>query len=89
MTHLCLVDADGHAPKRRKLTIPATPAAVVLDIEGTLAPLTLTKDVLFPYARAHLESHLSATWSTVETQTDVDKLAKEVRCTALLPHALN
>ncbi|KAK9801388.1 hypothetical protein WJX73_004540 [Symbiochloris irregularis] len=69
--------ANGHAPKRRKLAASPPPAAVVLDIEGTVAPLTLTKDVLFPYARAHLESHLKATWTTAETQSDVDKLAKE------------
>jgi enolase-phosphatase E1 len=35
-----------------------TPAVYLLDIEGTVAPLTLTTDVLFPYARAHVESFL-------------------------------
>jgi 2,3-diketo-5-methylthio-1-phosphopentane phosphatase len=40
----------------------STPAAKVylLDIEGTVAPLTLTTDVLFPYARAHVETFLKA-----------------------------
>lgn len=30
----------------------------LLDVEGTVAPLTLTSEVLFPYARAHFESFL-------------------------------
>jgi enolase-phosphatase E1 len=30
----------------------------LLDIEGTVAPLTLTSEVLFPYARAHFEEFL-------------------------------
>lgn len=81
LIHFYPACADGHAPKRRKLKA-RPPAAVVLDIEGTVAPLTITKEVLFPYARAHLESHLKATWTTVETQSDVAQLADEVWRTA-------
>lgn len=81
----CTSSADGHAPKRRKLTVQP-PAAVVLDIEGTVAPLALTKDVLFPYARAHLREHLASTWTTAETQSDVDQLVSEVRRLAALSH---
>jgi enolase-phosphatase E1 len=32
--------------------------AVLLDIEGTTTPLAFVVDVLFPYARTHLRSHL-------------------------------
>lgn len=36
----------------------AAPRVYLLDIEGTVAPLTLTSEVLFPYARAHFEEFL-------------------------------
>lgn len=32
--------------------------AVVLDIEGTITPISFVRDALFPFARAHLESFL-------------------------------
>jgi enolase-phosphatase E1 len=34
------------------------PKLYLLDVEGTVAPLTLTSDVLFPYAREHFEEFL-------------------------------
>ena len=34
------------------------PRLYLLDIEGTVAPLSLTSEVLFPYARAHFEQFL-------------------------------
>jgi enolase-phosphatase E1 len=34
----------------------------LLDVEGTVAPLTLTSEVLFPYARAHLAEFL---WQSI------------------------
>lgn len=38
---------------------PLTPfAAVVVDIEGTIASISFVKDVLFPYAAAHLERYI-------------------------------
>jgi enolase-phosphatase E1 len=36
----------------------AAPQLYLLDIEGTVAPLSLTSEVLFPYARAHFEEFL-------------------------------
>ena len=36
----------------------AQPRVYLLDIEGTVAPLSLTSEVLFPYARAHFEEFL-------------------------------
>ncbi|WP_290983521.1 acireductone synthase [Hyphomicrobium sp.] len=35
-------------------------AAVLLDIEGTLSPISFVQDVLFPYAKAKLRDYLSA-----------------------------
>jgi enolase-phosphatase E1 len=50
----------------------------LLDIEGTVAPLTLTTQVLFPYARAHFEQFLLQ--SEAETQLRIargeDELAE-------------
>ncbi len=39
-------------------TTPGSPRLYLLDVEGTVAPLSLTSEVLFPYARAHFESFL-------------------------------
>jgi enolase-phosphatase E1 len=36
----------------------AAPQLYLLDIEGTVAPLSLTSEALFPYARAHFEEFL-------------------------------
>src|SRR5579863_6968613 len=38
----------------------------LLDVEGTVAPLTLTTEVLFPYARAHFESFLKQNVAEIE-----------------------
>jgi len=45
-------------------TVP--PKLYLLDVEGTVAPLTLTSEVLFPYARAHFEQFLWANEAEIE-----------------------
>lgn len=52
------------------------PRAVVLDIEGTTTPISFVHDVLFPYARSGVKEHLSATFSSKETQADIEALRK-------------
>ncbi|KAK5664141.1 hypothetical protein OQA88_356 [Cercophora sp. LCS_1] len=47
----------------------ASPKVVLLDIEGTVCPISFVKDVLFPYA-------LEALSRTVQTQWDEPKFAK-------------
>jgi 2,3-diketo-5-methylthio-1-phosphopentane phosphatase len=37
--------------------------AVLLDIEGTTTPVSFVYDILFPYARTHVETFLRANWS--------------------------
>ncbi|KAH7321566.1 HAD-like domain-containing protein [Rhexocercosporidium sp. MPI-PUGE-AT-0058] len=37
---------------------------VVLDIEGTVCPISFVKDVLFPYALTSLDTHLSTSWDS-------------------------
>lgn len=52
------------------------PRAVVLDIEGTVAPITYVKDVLFPYAAARVRTHLEDTYDSRATQADVELLRR-------------
>uniref|UniRef100_A0A7S1T1M1 Probable methylthioribulose-1-phosphate dehydratase n=1 Tax=Tetraselmis chuii TaxID=63592 RepID=A0A7S1T1M1_9CHLO len=70
-------NGDHSSSKKRKLegtAAPLAPSFVVLDIEGTTSPMTYVADVLFPYAKKALRSHLEATWTTTETQDDVSAL---------------
>lgn len=53
------------------------PTAVVLDIEGTIAAISFVTDVLFPYARQRLRSHLEATYDSEETQADLQLLRQQ------------
>lgn len=71
--------AGGGAQKKAKLSHSAAPAAIVLDIEGTISPISFVADKLFPYARAHLEEHLESTFASKETLRDVALLKSEVR----------
>eukprot|EP00873_Tetraselmis_striata_P006205 jgi/Tetstr1/426469/TSEL_016770.t1 len=68
--------ANGPGKKRKLPDAPsdAAPAFVVLDIEGTTSPMTYVADVLFPYAKKALRSHLQATWDSQETRADVAAL---------------
>ncbi len=60
-------------------TIPAPPKLYLLDVEGTVAPLTLTSELLFPYARKHLADFLKQNLMTPEVQADLKLLAEENR----------
>ncbi|XP_045165593.1 enolase-phosphatase E1-like [Mercenaria mercenaria] len=48
--------------------------ALVLDIEGTIAPISFVKEKLFPYVRENLESYLSTRYDEEETQADISAL---------------
>ena len=41
------------------MTVALTAAAVVLDVEGTTAPIAFVHDVLFPYAAARLDAFVA------------------------------
>ena len=47
---------------------------VVLDIEGTTTPITFVKDVLFPFARENVRSHVVSTWADEQTRSDIAAL---------------
>ncbi|KAK9838242.1 hypothetical protein WJX84_006792 [Apatococcus fuscideae] len=70
--------AVGPAAKKRRLDGHTLPTAVVLDIEGTVLPLSFVADTLFPYAQKHLRSHLEQTWDSLETQADISLLRQQV-----------
>jgi enolase-phosphatase E1 len=55
------------------------PRLYLLDIEGTVAPLTLTSDQLFPYARTHFRAFLEQNASDPAVREDLALLAAENR----------
>jgi enolase-phosphatase E1 len=61
------------------VSTPGAPAitAILLDVEGTTTPLAFVKDVLFPYARTHLRSHLETHAGAAEYELLVTRLHEE------------
>jgi enolase-phosphatase E1 len=60
------------------ISVP-TPRALLLDIEGTTTSISFVRDVLFPYVRDQLESHLERSWDTDETKCDLLALEEQAR----------
>ncbi|KAK1269094.1 putative bifunctional methylthioribulose-1-phosphate dehydratase/enolase-phosphatase E1 1 [Acorus gramineus] len=52
---------------------------IILDIEGTTTPISFVTEVLFPYARDNVKSHLTSTYETEETQDDIKLLRIQVQ----------
>ncbi|NP_001354012.1 uncharacterized protein LOC100194257 [Zea mays] len=71
---------DGRRPRAAPASVPrlASVRSVVLDIEGTTSPISFVTDVLFPYARDNVRTHLDATYSTRETKDDIALLRAQV-----------
>ena len=57
----------------------SAPRLYLLDVEGTVAPLTLTTAQLFPYARTHFPEFLGARFSDPEVWDDLALLLEENR----------
>ncbi len=55
------------------------PRLYLLDVEGTVAPLSLVSEQLFPYARAHVADYLKQNLMAPEVQADLKLLAEENR----------
>jgi enolase-phosphatase E1 len=51
--------------------------AVLLDIEGTVTPISFVHENLFPYAPKHVNNYLSQHLQQPEVQADVQKLREE------------
>ena len=54
-----------------------TPKLFLLDVEGTIAPLSLVYEQLFPYARAHFERYLQQHAADAGVVSDLTMLAEE------------
>ena len=52
---------------------------MVLDIEGTVTPLSFVKENLFPYAAQHMEAFLEANHSRPEVHASLQSLHAAVR----------
>jgi enolase-phosphatase E1 len=50
---------------------------VLLDIEGTVAPIAFVVDVLFPYARRELADYLARHWSDAALATVREQIARD------------
>ncbi|CEM31813.1 unnamed protein product [Vitrella brassicaformis CCMP3155] len=76
--------ADSDDSKRQKANDNASSSAVrdyLLDIEGTTTSISFVADVLFPYVRDHLCSHLTERLEGQDDETidDIRALAKQAR----------
>ena len=54
-----------------------TPKLFLLDVEGTVAPMSLVYEQLFPYARAHFERYLQSHSGEPGVVNDLTALAEE------------
>lgn len=67
--------------KQRKLAQLKSPKydVILLDIEGTTTPIAFVHEVLFPHAKNELETYLTETYETAETQKDVLALIEQAK----------
>jgi enolase-phosphatase E1 len=59
------------------LTATRAPAAVVVDIEGTVGSIRFVKDVLFPFARSRLRAYILANQARAEVARQLDAVRTE------------
>ena len=55
-----MADLTDRQPEETDLTVVRPIEAVLIDIEGTVTPISAVRDVLFPYARSRLEDFVAA-----------------------------
>ena len=67
--------ANGHSAMTKE---QRRPKIVVLDIEGTVAPIDFVHKTLFPYARKHVEAFLRSTIQEPATRRVAHALLKEI-----------
>eukprot|EP00775_Hariotina_reticulata_P005707 gene5707-5947_t len=66
------------ASKRAKLVHgKKLPKAIVLDIEGTVAPISFVAEVMFSYAREHVKQHLDEHYDSQETARDIEAIRNQ------------
>lgn len=47
---------------------------ILLDIEGTVLPISFVKDILFAYVREHLEKFLEESWLGSDVQQAIEDI---------------
>ncbi|CAO0793780.1 unnamed protein product [Mucor circinelloides] len=52
---------------------------VILDIEGTITPITFVKETLFPYVTSGLSAFLDRTWETDELKKQIELLREQAK----------
>lgn len=62
------------------------PRLYLLDVEGTVAPLSLVTEQLFPFARAHFSAFFAEHRSDPGVEADLEELAEENRCETDIEH---
>jgi enolase-phosphatase E1 len=50
-------------------------SAMLLDIEGTVAPVAFVHEIMFPFARKRIPGYLNSNWSAPETRRALDLIA--------------
>ena len=63
--------------------MPSTVRGVLLDIEGTTSSVAYVYEVLFPFARQHLDAHLANYWDELSTQHALDEVARNAGARSL------
>jgi len=63
--------------------------AIVLDIEGTTTSISFVKDILFPYAREHLDSFLAEHWGSEGCTTIINLLRDQASADGVALKQLN
>ncbi|XP_031255320.1 probable bifunctional methylthioribulose-1-phosphate dehydratase/enolase-phosphatase E1 2 isoform X2 [Pistacia vera] len=59
--------------------IEPSQCCVLLNIEGTMTPLSFVSNILFSYAHGNVEKHLAATFDSEETQDDIHLLRSQIQ----------
>ncbi|EFJ42248.1 hypothetical protein VOLCADRAFT_42159, partial [Volvox carteri f. nagariensis] len=70
------VDRQVHKKLKVKHSA-ALPTCIVLDIEGTVAPISFVADVMFPYAKQHCRAFLEGSVDSAETQADIQLIREQ------------
>jgi enolase-phosphatase E1 len=56
---------------------PTKKRVLLLDIEGTVTPISFVHDILFPFARSHVKEFLIQHSTEAEVQTDIAAIVRE------------
>lgn len=76
--HVRTANGAANGVKRAKHVHRWRPSAIVLDIEGTVAPISFVADVMFPHARDNVRAYLEAHYNSSETRADVEAIRQQV-----------